>query len=284
MKDLNIPKTLLKCTKNGNSYLISYKIGKRVAQEKYFKNYKKEEITEITNSPISGFKIQKYDEGFDLDYYIQKLGEVHIIDPRGWTMKTKVKNIINLLSTHNYDYENGFSGEFVYAWEGKDWQLLPVEADEYKATLGNDVIVKHPDDCIVGGIYKIADSAPMAYLGKHPIIRHTYETNYKSNNQTVKCTKSNSYIFVQIENFNSYKYNAKIFQTTSKPIYNTDIPHFSEDQVKKELEKFYKTEYNIIYNENIKDKVDHYVKIYNNIIISWYTNMSSYRHGYCKEI
>ncbi|QFP93455.1 UNVERIFIED_ORG: hypothetical protein Xoosp15_190 [Xanthomonas phage Xoo-sp15] len=156
-------------------------------------------ITE--NVPTSGFVLNKKAGDYKYDWN-HRQAYARVYDPRGFEFEITIDNLLFILECCDMFKGKGIDGELVYAWDGKDLVLLPVNSPDYAEIIAYNKILKEDKvikskDLKPGYKYIDKDDKEWIYLGRF----HKYD-RYDG-------TKKKS----------KYYYFAKEFQnwTTKKP-------------------------------------------------------------------
>lgn len=125
---------------------------------------------EFDNVPTSGFVLNKKVGGTKYGWN-PRATYVRIYDPRDFEFEITVANLLFILQEATSTKGKGLEGEFVYAWDGKDLVLLPVDCDEYRAC--SDFTSKqtkkvNKTEIKPGHTYLMKDMTKVMYLGKLP--------------------------------------------------------------------------------------------------------------------
>ena len=172
---LNIPQTLKvgyqnrKDTFSGKLAYVSYINNKgEIAKQTSWEGWrdKKIEVGTYENKPIAGFVLNK-STGVDRYSWNRRITWCRVYDPRGFEVEISIDNLLYILQESSCTNKE-LSGEYVYAWDGKDLVLLPTCSVDYK--LSTDLINKKEKitakSLKIGSSYKGTLSEEMVYLGK----------------------------------------------------------------------------------------------------------------------
>lgn len=121
------------------------------------------------NVPTSGFVLNKKVGGTRYDWHTRK-EKVRVYDPRDFEFEIPVSNLLFILQEASSIRGKGLEGEFIYAWDGKDLVLLPVDCEEYRACF--DFTEKQSkkvskSEVVEGCSYVTKDLKNVMYLGRH---------------------------------------------------------------------------------------------------------------------
>lgn len=144
MEKLNIPDTInvgfqkREGTYTGKLAYVVYTDRKGVLRkEQSWNSWRDKKIAQedFTNEPTSGFVLNKGVGGQRESWGWNARNEyIRVYDPRGFEFEISVANLLFILTNSNSIKGKGLEGEFVYAWDGADLILLPVDCFEYRAS------------------------------------------------------------------------------------------------------------------------------------------------------
>lgn len=123
------------------------------------------------NTPTSGFVLNKHVGGYKSDWNFRH-SYCRVYDPRGFEFEISIENLLFILDNCNCMVGKGLEGEFVYAWQGTDLVLIPVNTETYtKASEYTSVIAEGKTftkkDLQIGDIYKDKNDKCYVYLGEY---------------------------------------------------------------------------------------------------------------------
>jgi hypothetical protein len=156
------------------AYVIYYDNKGKLRKETSWESWRDKKIdpVEFTNTPISGFVLNKGVGGGRASYGWDARNEyIRVWDPRDFEFEISVANLLFILQETSAIKGKGLEGEFVYAWDGTELVLLPVGCTEHKLctehTQRQDkkVIAK---DVKPGFSYVMKNGTNVMYLGKFP--------------------------------------------------------------------------------------------------------------------
>jgi hypothetical protein len=138
------------------------------------------EPNEFNNEPTSGFVLNKKVGGYKSHWNMRQT-YVRIYDPRGFEFEITIPNLIYILENCTSTVGKGIEGEFVYAWEGTELVLLPVNSPDYKECVELTKIIKEnnyvkPSELEVGHIYEDKRGGKYLYVGRFD--KYGYSTLY----------------------------------------------------------------------------------------------------------
>lgn len=154
------------------AYVIYYDEKGTLRKEKSWNGWRNKEIPneEFDNVPTEGFVLNKHVGGYASGWE-HRNSYCRVYDPRNFEFEISIENLLYILECCDSIKGKGLQGEFVYAWDGVDLLLLPVESPDYKnITEFNEIIHKNEciraKDLIVGGTYLTKDNDEWIYMGK----------------------------------------------------------------------------------------------------------------------
>lgn len=154
------------------AYVIYYDEKGTLRKEKSWNSWRNKEIPneEFDNVPTEGFVLNKHVGGCASGWE-HRNSYCRVYDPRNFEFEISIENLLYILECCDSIKGKGLQGEFVYAWDGVDLLLLPVESPDYKnITEFNEIIHKNEcikaKDLIVGATYLTKDNHERVYMGK----------------------------------------------------------------------------------------------------------------------
>lgn len=176
MVKLNVPEKLAvgfqkrTDTYSGKLAYITYLRKDKVAKELSWNGWRDKSIepTYTDNTPTEGFVLNKHVGGCK-SWWNFRQSYCRIWDPRGFEFEITIPNLLYILETCNCLKGKGLEGKFVYAWDGKDLVLLPVDTEEYRQSVSlQDATVNIKGDEIkVGYGYRCKDDdKTLYYIGR----------------------------------------------------------------------------------------------------------------------
>ena len=154
------------------AYVIYYDEKGTLRKEKSWNGWRNKEIPneEFDNVPTEGFVLNKHVGGYASGWE-HRNSYCRVYDPRNFEYEISIENLLYILECCDSIKGKGLQGEFVYAWDGVDLLLLPVESTDYKnITEFNEIIHKNEcikaKDLIVGATYLTKDNHERVYMGK----------------------------------------------------------------------------------------------------------------------
>lgn len=269
---LNIPQTLKvgfqnrKDTFSGKLAYVTYINNKgEIAKQTSWEGWKDKtiEVGTYENKPLTGFVLNK-SAGNDTYGWYRRVTRCRVYDPRGFEVEISVDNLLYILQESSCSNKE-LSGEYVYAWDGKDLVLLPTCSVDYKSS--KDLINKKEKittkSLKIGSSYKSTLSDEMVYIGKmdwYNWERGIYECLYKTSMHTFVDIKERK--FIACNNFKHIDYLINNDVLNEEEI-NTYINQYKETAVYKSqyIDKLSIKENNEL-EEAIKNENDNYWKYF----------------------
>lgn len=154
------------------------------------------------NVPTEGFVLNKNVGGGSRYSWHNREAKCRVWDPRGFEIEIDFPNLLFILQETNSIKGKGLEGEFVYAWEGKDLQLLPVSCQEYQNSIKftelkeGKVSVK---ELVPGYSYETKQQKILTYLGKFQAVYkpRSYYDYVDLNKYFIFVDKDNNYVFLE---------------------------------------------------------------------------------------
>lgn len=202
-KKLNVGYRERKDTYTGKlSYVIYYDEKNVLRKEKSWNSWRDNKIKneEFDNVPTEGFVLNKHVGGYSSGWD-HRNSYIRVYDPRGFEFEISVENLLYILENCNCIKGKGIEGKLVYAWDGSDLVLTPVDAPDYKdlqvynATLFA-VSKIYAKDLVVGRTYKTNKNDDYVYLGKFDKWSHesTFINEY-GNSDTIRKNDGKHHFF-----------------------------------------------------------------------------------------
>lgn len=142
------------------------------------------------NVATEGFVLNKKVGGYDTGWNHRQT-YTRVYDPRGFEFEITIENLLYILENCSSIKGKGLEGEFVYAWDGKDLLLLPVDSPDYKEItsynekIHNRIKLKGKD-LKLGATYLTKDNEEWVYLGRYDKWEHDYDNKYQDKNGDTK--------------------------------------------------------------------------------------------------
>lgn len=164
------------------------------------------EPEEYSNIPTEGFVLNRNVGGIRNSWssWHPRKEYVRVYDPRDFEFEISVKNLLFILNECSSIKGKGLEGDFVYAWEGKELILLPVNCEEYKNSKTHTSRQKKKisaKDVKEGCSYITKNGTNVMYLGKHPFDGTSW---YNEDNKEYS-NNGNKHIFLILDE-EAYKY------------------------------------------------------------------------------
>jgi len=160
------------------AYVTYYGPKGKLRKERSWQGWRDQKIPneEFDNEATDGFVLNKK-VGDYRGRYGGRSAWIRIYDPRGFEFEISVQNLIFILEECSSIKGKGLEGEFIYAWDGKNLVLLPVDSVEYKESteftrLQTKKVTKK--DMTEGCLYKTKENETVMYLGRHKWYEATY--------------------------------------------------------------------------------------------------------------
>ena len=158
---------------------------------------------EFDNTPTSGFVLNKKVGGTRYSWNPRNTW-IRVWDPRDFEFEVSVPNLLFILQETSAIKGKGLDGEFVYAWDGADLVLLPVDSQEYRNSAeftGLQTKKVSKKEMKEGCLYLNKDTQQVMYLGRHDF--YELKTRYR-NGQQKYFEHSEQHIFVSIDGKSTY--------------------------------------------------------------------------------
>jgi hypothetical protein len=224
------------------AYVIYFDNKGILRKEKSWESWRDKKIIpqEFSNEPTDGFVLNKGVGGVRDSYnsWNTRSEYIRIYDPRDFEFEISVANLLFILQETSSIKGKGLEGEFVYAWNGTELVLLPVESAEYisckehTARQSKKLCAK---DIKPGFSFLMKNGTTVLYLGKYP-----YNTNPWYGFHPI----GNRHIFVDIEDYNPLDNDDATyivdtgFTKLAESVSSTPLSFFPD-----ELDKFKKSKY-----------------------------------------
>ena len=157
------------------AYVIYFDNKGALRKEKSWEGWRDKKIAaqEFSNEPIEGFVLNKGVGGVRESWssWNTRNEYIRVYDPRDFEFEISVSNLLFILQECSSIKGKGLEGEFVYAWNGTELVLLPVNSAEYNqcknhtARQSKKITAK---DVKVGFSYIMKSGTNVLYLGKYP--------------------------------------------------------------------------------------------------------------------
>lgn len=156
------------------AYVIYFDNKGVLRKEKSWEGWRDDKIKpkEFSNEPMDGFVLNKGVGGVRGSWSHNARNEyIRVYDPRDFEFEISVANLLFILQECSAIKGKGLEGEFVYAWDGSELVLLPVDSVEYgeckdhTARQSKKITAK---DVKTGYSYLMKNGTNVLYLGKYP--------------------------------------------------------------------------------------------------------------------
>lgn len=156
------------------AYVIYYDNKGKLRKETSWEGWRDKKIDsqEFDNKPISGFVLNRGVGGTRGSYSYDVRNEyIRVYDPRDFEIEISVANLLYILQESSSIKGKGLEGEFVYAWNGTELILLPVDSIEYTKCIehtnlqNKKMIAKNVKP---GYSYRMKNGTQVMYLGRYP--------------------------------------------------------------------------------------------------------------------
>lgn len=117
------------------AYVIYYDQLGKLRKEKSWQGWRDQKIPneEFQNEPTEGFVLNKDVGGARRSYGWNCRNEyVRVYDPRDFEFEISIANLLFILRECDCSRGKGLEGKFVYAWQGTELVLLPVNSVDYQ--------------------------------------------------------------------------------------------------------------------------------------------------------
>lgn len=164
------------------AYVIYFDSKGVLRKEKSWESWRDKNIDpqEFTNEPTSGFVLNRGVGGVRSSWssWHGRNEYIRVYDPRDFEFEISVANLLFILQESSSIKGKGLEGEFVYAWDGSELVLLPVDSEEYKSC------AEHTErqtkkisakDVQVGYSYRLKNGTNVLYLGKYNYNAEIYQ-------------------------------------------------------------------------------------------------------------
>ena len=175
------------------AYVIYYDETGKLRKETSWESWRDKKIPnqEFENVPTEGFVFNK--TGGGRPSWSDRKAFCRVYDPRGFEFEIDMANLMHILECCDVMKGKGIVGELVYAWEGTELVLVPVNSDTYEESKRYTDILMNKEqikakDLKVGYTYIDKDEEKYIYLGKFH--EYDYRTDYNDSNRRQKVTKS----------------------------------------------------------------------------------------------
>ena len=120
------------------AYIIYWNTKNKLCKETSWQSWRDKKIDpiEFKNVPTEGFVLNKGVGGVKGSWSSRNVRNeyIRVYDPRDFEFEISVANLLFILQECSAIKGKGLEGEFVYAWDGPELVLLPVDSEDYKAS------------------------------------------------------------------------------------------------------------------------------------------------------
>lgn len=237
IEKMYIPKTMLVGYQNrddtmtGKLSYITYKKGSQIYKKTSWENWCDYNLglDDIDNKPTDGFLFNKDITHVSYNYYSNgsKHSKMRVFDPRGFDFEITINNLSFIINTCNIN--NGeIEGKFVYAWDGVELILLPVNSNEYKESVSfskNENKKISARDLVLGRTYQLKKTEDhVIYIGRHHFRK---KVNWKRRTELVsdlsnefECYENHIHV---LQDIFEDKGNQHVFYNETKKCYEGNI-------------------------------------------------------------
>ena len=179
------------------------------------------EPMKIDNKPTNGFNFNKGVQRYG--YHGSGRSMVRVHDERGFEFEVSVDNALGIMMNTDV-LKREIQGECVYAWQGKDLILLPVNSEEYRSAIEFTQRQRKKfsaRDLKKGHTYSLKRSAEeMVYIGYYHYFDHSFWEN-----KTLVRAKGKKHIFY---NTASSSFETLTAQTIAECIHDEVCENFAD--------------------------------------------------------
>lgn len=131
---------------------------------------KKIDFDDFENIPTEGFVLNKKAGGYSTGWNHRQT-YCRVYDPRGFEFEITIPNLLYILENTNSIKGKGIEGKLIYAWDGKDLFLMPIDSPDFKEIQEYNNIVKEKNyikakDLIIGATYLKNNNQEWIYIGR----------------------------------------------------------------------------------------------------------------------
>jgi len=131
---------------------------------------------DIENNPMEGFIINRNAGGKSSGWYWDsgREAKIRVWDPRDFEIEITIPNMLYILEQSNSYKGKGLEGNFVYAYNGSQLMLIPVDSEEYKGSMEfTDLKYQKVSSKEIseGSTVFTKNQETLIYIGKYEIIK-----------------------------------------------------------------------------------------------------------------
>lgn len=140
---------------------------------------KKIPVEILDNEPKEGFVLNKNAGGRSSGWYWDsgREAKIRVWDPAGFEIEITIPNMLWLLEQTNSFKGKGLEGKMVYAMNGSQLMLIPVDSEEYRGSMDfTDLKYKKVSskELTEGATVFTKDQETLIYIGKYEIVKRAY--------------------------------------------------------------------------------------------------------------
>ncbi|UNA01612.1 flap endonuclease [Bacillus phage vB_BcgM] len=184
------------------AYVIYFDESGKLRKEKSWESWRDSKINNdiFENVPTEGFVFNK--SGGGNPSWSERKAFCRVYDPRGFEFEIGMDNLMYILECCDIMKGKGVIGELVYAWEGTELVLVPVESEAYKESKRyTDVLLNKEQikgkDLKVGYTYLDKDENKYVYLGKFHEYDYSRDWNAPGRPYTTTKKKAKKFFFAR---------------------------------------------------------------------------------------
>lgn len=190
---------------------------------------------DFNNEPTEGFVLNRNGGGNRYSYGWNARNEfIRVWDPRDFEFEISLANLLFILKECDCSRGKGLEGQFVYAWDGTELVLLPVNSEDYKKskvfTQYKSESIKSKD-LILGATYTTKQMEDVVYLGRFEYHVDDYIVSYRKPLQKIK----KEYIFWSAKNKNF-----DILELKTLAVISSELPVSNYAEL---VEQYYKSKH-----------------------------------------
>lgn len=213
------------------AYVIYYDPKGKLRKENSWLGWRDAKIQddEFENVPTEGFIINRNVGGvrYSSWNWNNRREKVRIFDPRNFEFEITIENLLYILQECTSTKGKGLEGKFVYAWDGPELVLLPVDSEEYKKSTeftGLQTMKVTKDMMVPGRLYTFKDGEVYMYLGRHDYFtwdwtevpnpdksRHQYRWGRTVKTTAEHTSKKLHHIFIPMKNGTTHDPNSSYY-------------------------------------------------------------------------
>lgn len=192
------------------AYVIYFDESGKLRKEASWNSWRDSKIDNdiFENVPTEGFVFNK--SGGGNPSWSERKAFCRVHDPRGFEFEIGMDNLMYILECCDIMKGKGVIGELVYAWEGTELVLMPVESEAYKESKRyTDVLINKEQikakDLKVGYTYLDKDETKYIYLGKFHEYDYSRDWNAPGRPYVTTKKKAKKFFFAREYSWSSNK-------------------------------------------------------------------------------